>query len=796
MTALSGRDAELRQLSELLTSGRRLVTLTGPVGVGKSALARAAVADAEESGAFERSCSVELSHGKTVEALLDGVAGTLDSESRAEPAALEQALAGAGVVLLVLDGADALLPALRELVPHWLEAAPELTLLVTSRQAIGVDAEHVVELGPLALPSTEPSGPAAELFLHHARRARPGYEPAREEVPVLIELLRELDGLPLAIELSAARLAVMGPAALLHRLRQSRTVSDKLERALEGAWQGLDAGQQATLSCLAVFCGGFGVEAAEAVVLGVPSVLDTVTALRARSLVSTQQSGQGELRLSLLNCVRDFACRRADPGALAAARARHAAYFAELATRSQSLESERENLEAVLESVLDAGPMTARRAEPALRVLCALHPPGAEPPPARYLALIDPVLERTRDSGADPKLLARALVVSARARRESGDPARALRDLTSAERVARALGAADVEGAALTGLAEILLDQHELDAARDHATRGLEAARRAGDRSAEAWALVTLGAVEAHALDPRAEPLFERAAALFRARGDADGLRRAELGRADVLLDAGEHARAAEHAMSSGAGELVLARARHDAGAGDPGYAEQRGSLALGLGALWAAEQGRLGEAHAALSAALDGPGLDARTRRFFEAVSLWLDSRVLSATPAPSAEHDPVIAALATAARGDVASARVALAHLGPRSWWARAAARLLVPVTAPAWPVDALVVALEGSWFRAPRGEPVSLARRRPLAKLLARLAEEREARPGAPLSWSELLAAAWPGERVLPEAGAHRVRVAVSTLRKLGLAEVLETRGSGYVLDERCTLVRAPS
>jgi hypothetical protein len=103
-----------------------------------------------------------------------------------------------------------------------------------------------------------------------------------------------------------------------------------------------------------------------------------------------------------------------------------------------------------------------------------------------------------------------------------------------------------------------------------------------------------------------------------------------------------------------------------------------------------------------------------------------------------------------------------------------------------------EALVVAADGTWFRAPRGPRVDLARRKPLARNHARLGKERLERPGAPLASRALQDAAWPGERILHAAGAHRVRVAVSTVRKLGLADLLVTTAEGYALDADVPLV----
>jgi hypothetical protein len=107
---------------------------------------------------------------------------------------------------------------------------------------------------------------------------------------------------------------------------------------------------------------------------------------------------------------------------------------------------------------------------------------------------------------------------------------------------------------------------------------------------------------------------------------------------------------------------------------------------------------------------------------------------------------------------------------------------------------PPDALSVASDGKWFCAPGGEPQSLARRRPLADILAHLARARQSAPGSAVPWEALRDAAWPGERMQASAAAHRVRVALSTLRKLGLRDQLVSTTEGYLLDPACPFVSA--
>jgi hypothetical protein len=163
----------------------------------------------------------------------------------------------------------------------------------------------------------------------------------------------------------------------------------------------------------------------------------------------------------------------------------------------------------------------------------------------------------------------------------------------------------------------------------------------------------------------------------------------------------------------------------------------------------------------------------------------------VSQAAPNPSARLSPAHAAEANAAARALASSS---AHVRIAIACASFGAIEASPSPSPSPPDDALLVGPAGLWFRVPHGEKVPLDRRRQLARVLDRLADERVARPGGALGWNALLAAGWPGERVLPEAAAHRVRVAVSTLRKLGLREHLRTTEDGYSLAPDVAAIRA--
>lgn len=746
------RDTEHEAVVEALTR-HRVVVLTGPVGVGKSALARAAARTAVKRGAFERSDMVSLVTVSSTEdldlALADWTTGRTGEDFVP--------------TVLVLDAADGALTTLTERLGTLLDENPALSVIVTSREALSsVDAWRL-ELQPLTLDAAGFSGPAADWFVACVKRVRPDYQPTPAEQPILTELVSALDGLPLAIELCAPRLAIMSAAALLHRLRQlpgTSDANDALERALLGAWQGLSAAERQACACLVVFPGSFDAAAAEAVIAR-PDALDLLATLRSRSWIRSFADEHGEVRLSLLETVRRFVRAQAELAHLGEAEQRHAEYFAALADAadSEGIAAEHHNLAAVLSRTVARAPVTRREAEPALRVLVALHLKRDEPPRAEHLALLDGVLERTRDSGADALLMCQAALAAGIARARAGQSAHALRNLVNARHVAHTLLQSGWEALADLEIAGLLFDQGESDSARASAEAARQAFVRLGDLRGEARACRTIAAIVSEF--DQCEQLLESAASLFRACGDmraqCDALR--FLARRALDVRAHDVARSAlERAPSVVLSRMVEHDLYHDVGseecealaARDAEYA----NLAMALAAMAAAERGRFGEARGLLRAAM--VAMDATDRRELQSVASWLDARLLGRS----------------------------LPDLDSRSFWQRCLLHSSGPqATTP--PTDTFAIGAEGRWFRVREQEVVSLERRRSLAKLLFALARKRVSEPDVAMSWQELQAAVWPGEQLLEGTGAHRVRVAISSLRKLGLSVVLQTRGDGYLL-----------
>jgi predicted ATPase len=872
---LVGRSADLAAILGKFAEDERLLTITGPAGVGKTRLAiEVGLALAAEGRA--EVWRAELGEARGAEGICDAVAlalGMVREPSRdAADAVLRigRALAARGEVALILDEMDALVAHAAETVGRFLSLAPEAIFVVTSRERLGIAGEQVHELAPLALPEgAGAEGEAVELFVRAVRRVRGDYTLSAAEAPFVAAIVRELSGLPLAIELAAPRMALMGARALLHRLGSRFDVLRRggagaagrhatLEAAIDGSWSALAPWERDALAQCSVFRGGFTLEAAEAVIdvrahAGAPATLDVLAALRDKSLLYAfaPRAALGEVRLGMYAAIRAFAADRLDEAATRAAEARHAAHVVSAAEawskrltgrdgpemRARVL-AERENLLAVIERVLGRGPVSARAAEPALRALLVLAPALLhEGALDAYVRLLDPVLEATRDSGADPRLSAHALAVRGSLLRQRGQSKAGSRDLVRALASAKNLGDRALEARVTHELGHALASRGEAAAAGEHFERALAICREIGDRSGAGDALASLGALTARQgrLD-EAAPLVERALAVHRAEQsplaeaadlrslgeialDAGRLDEARVKLGEALLLARQIRDRRGEALAIGlsgradhlAEDHARARAAYEGASAilrDLGFAPLEALFTGWLGEL-AREEDRTAEAFTLLTAARDllGEETDVARAAIFLAHEGALDAGVgrdadacvafTRAREKAQKTGDPdalaVVAVLSgSEAAGDArtlasrsAEVRVALRCVD------RAATSRASKVPPP--PDDALLVGPAGQWFRAPHGERVPLDRRKPLALMLDRLARERAESPGNALAWDALLAAGWPGERVQAAAGAHRVRVAISTLRKLGLKDVLATRGEGYLLAPEIPAIR---
>ena len=391
LTSFIGREAEIRQVRALL-AGSRLVTLTGAGGVGKTRLALQVAA----SGLAEFPAGVwhvdlaPLTDAAVVAVTVARALGLPDQAGCSAMATVTRFI-GARRSLVVLDNCEHLLAACAVLAEDLLRACPKLVLLATSREPVGVAGEATWRVPSLPL-----AGAAIELFADRAQRARAGFEITPENGQAIAEICRRLDGIPLAIELAAARLRLFSPAEIAARLHDrfrlltggSRTAARRqqtLRASVDWSHALLGEPEQILFRRLAPFTGGFDLEAAEAIGAGDgldrSQVLDQLALLVDKSLVAAEES-DGATRYRLLETIRQYALEKlADSGEADEVRTRHRGHYTAMAAhldppadgdprrRIGRLETDFDNLRAAFQWSLELSD-----SETALRLASSLQP--------------------------------------------------------------------------------------------------------------------------------------------------------------------------------------------------------------------------------------------------------------------------------------------------------------------------------------------------------------------------------------------------------------------------------------
>ena len=529
--AFVGRVDALAELARQIQSGARLVSVLGIGGTGKTRM----VMRYGRSWLGEFPGGVwfcDLAPARSVDGIASAVAQGLDVPlGRDDPVVqLGHAIAGRGPCLVILDNFEQVARHATRTLGHWLARANQARFVVTTREVLGLAGEVILALPPL------PPADGAALFVQRAQAAQPEFQPNTEDEATIAQLVALLDGLPLAIELAAARVRVMPPRMLLARMNERfKLLASKggrldrqstLRAAFDWSWDLLPLPEKAALAQLSVFEGGFTLEAAEAVIDlsawdDAPWTVDVVQALVDKSFVRSRGDG----RFDLLVSVQVYAAEHlqtegryagSGPEALASAHGRHVAWFAALGPvrAAEGRCADLGNLQTACRRAvaLGGGDLAAGALEGAW---AALHMRG---PFATGITLAESVCAmpglNQRASAYAHMVLANALVACGRS-----EPAHALYDEALA--CARASGDRYCEGRVAFQLGALHEGEGRMEEARAQYIAAMQMARELGDRRLECWAINGLGklaVVGGHIDEALAQ--YERALVLARQADD------------------------------------------------------------------------------------------------------------------------------------------------------------------------------------------------------------------------------------------------------------------------------------
>jgi len=548
-TSFIGRAADIERIGALLERAP-LVTLTGPGGTGKTSIA-VEVAARTGTAYADGAVFVGLAALRDPALVAPAIARALElpEEPGRPPEDVVLARLADAQLLLVLDNLEQL-PDAGPLVAKLAAAGPGVRVLATSRAPLRIGSEAEYRLGPLALPAAVPgadpawrgAGDAVQLFVERARRVDPAFTLTAENVDAVAEICATVDGLPLAIELAAARLRVLTPEAIRLRLDQALRLltggardaperQQTLRATIDWSHELLDAPTATLFRRQAVFRGGWTLAAAEAVT-DTPDALDGLETLVNQSLVIRDDADGAEPRFRMLETIWEYALDRlASSGELTGQRDAHLAWYRGLAEREgAALEREHDNLRAALGWSLEADP------ESGLRIANRL---------ARFWLAHDDVREGETwfvrllgAPGGTPATRARALAELAGLRYWQERYPEAEVDYRAALAAYRAVGDAVGADDVLYSLGWVAAANADWPAAQAIFAEVLGECRVRDDRHRTGLALQALGMAQHGGGDqPAARATIEEAVAVLREVGDTYGL-------ANALYDLGRILRA------------------------------------------------------------------------------------------------------------------------------------------------------------------------------------------------------------------------------------------------------------
>ena len=580
-TALIGRENEMAAVKQLLLRREvRLVTVTGPGGIGKSHFATEVTREVAQHFPFGVYFVplASISDASLIASVIAQMLGVRETGGQRPLESLKEYIRKnvTSPMLLLVDNLEHLLEA-TPLLAELLALAPGLKILVTSRAALRVHNEHEFALPPLALPDSKAPNslsslaeyPAIALFVKRAAAVKPGFALTNENASAVTEICARLDGLPLAIQLAAARIKLLPPAAMRSRLasrlqlltsgaRDLPARQQTLRHTIDWSYDLLSEAERKLFRRLSVFAGGFTLEAAESACdtkqdLGL-DVLDGLSSMVDKSLVRQVEQADGEPRFLMLETIREYGLEKlAASGEETLTRKAHAAYYVLLAEDAATekgpgeikawmdrFETEHDNFRAALDWLIEA-----KNGEWGVRLATALF---------RFWEMreyftegrqrLEAVLQLPSTPALD-KVRMRALVAA-------GVLATNQRDYDASERlfaqnleIARRQQDQQSVAVSLNALAVVNRDLGKLEAANELFEESLTFWKQLGDRLAVARGLSNLATVrKLQGNFEEARELYEECQAIFAEVGDRTGIAWAFNHQADLMREQGDLAEA------------------------------------------------------------------------------------------------------------------------------------------------------------------------------------------------------------------------------------------------------------